>query len=232
VSLGYSFSWSDFSGTSSGSNSGQTTTNTIYGTAYRQTGQYSTAGISSTYSQQSAPESANDSKIWNVSLFSTYGLPSGLSLSSSLGYSLLIPNSGSSTGGVTSNSNLSYRFSRAVVTVGVFSDFRQTALEGQNFGIVRTQGFTGSFLYTFTPFMSASLQTTYSTNSNTGVGNNASTPDLSTLTSGATFNWQLLRWLSMNANYTYLVRSGPSGSLTGSGSIPINSASISLATTF
>jgi hypothetical protein len=135
--------------------------------------------------------------------------------------------------GVSSNSNLSYRFARAVVSVGIFSDFRQTSLEGQNFGIVQTSGYTGSIFYTFSPLVTGSLQATYTHNSPTGNGNNASSPSQSTFTGGANLNWALLRWLSLNGNYTYTLLSNPTtGALTGSGNISVNTATISLQAIF
>jgi hypothetical protein len=243
--VGYEFSLSDTSGASSGSNSGQTSVNLFTGSVNnsghttgnlftaslsRQTGQYSSAGISSSY--QLISQSNNDTQIWNVSLFSTYGLASGLSMSGSLGYSWLIPDQGSSTSGISSNTSVSYRFAQAVISVGIFSDFRQTALEGQNFGIVQTQGFTGLLLYTFTPFIIGSLQGSYTTNSFTGIGNSSSSPDTNTLTGTATLNWQLLRWLSMQGQYIYLLRSTSGGSLTTSGNVSVNTAIVSLNATF
>jgi len=168
-----------------------------------------------------------------VSLFSTYGLPSGLSLSSSVGYSQFSQPNQSSTSAVSSNSNLSYRFGPALVAVGIFSDFRQTALTGQNFGIVQTSGYTGSISYIFSPFITGSLQATYTHNSPTGNGNNASSPSQSAFTGGANLNWALLRWLSLNGNYTYSLLSNPTtGSLTGSSTISVNTATISLQAVF
>jgi len=231
VSVGYAFSWSDTSGASSGNNSGQTTGNLFTAALSRQTGLYSSVGISGSYQLQSAPQS--DQTIWNVSLFSTYGFPSGLSLSSSVGYSQISSDNAPTSSGVSSNSNLSYRFTRAVVTVGIFSDFRQTALSGQDFGIVQTSGYTGSLLYTFTPLVSGSLQASYYHNSPTGNGNNNSSPSQSTFTGGANLSYAMLRWLSLNGNYTYsLLSNRTTGSLTGSGTISINTATISLQAIF
>ncbi len=231
VSVGYAFSWSDTSGASSGNNSGQTTGNLFTASLSRQTGLYSSVGISGSYQLQSAPQS--DQTIWNVSLFSTYGFPSGLSLSSSVGYSQVSSDNAPTSSGVSSNSNLSYRFTRAVVSVGVFSDFRQTALTGQNFGIVQTSGYTGSVLYTFTPLVTGSLQANYYHNSPTGNGNNSSSPSQSTFTGAANLSWAFLRWLSLNGNYNYSLLSNPTtGSLTGSGTISVNTATISLQAIF
>jgi len=247
VSVGYAYSWSDTSGTSSGSTlgtssgntSGTTTGNLFTASLARNTGTYSSVGISGSYQLLSTPQSSGsassgstldgDQHIWNVSVFSTYGLPSGLSMSSSVGYSQLSQPNQPSTSGVSSNSNLSYGFGPARVAVGIFSDFRQTALTGQNFGIVQTSGYTGSLFYPFTPLVTGSLQAAYYHNSPTGSGNNASSPSQSTFTGSATLTWAMLRWLSLSGNYNYSLRSDPTtGSLSGSGSIPVNTATVSL----
>jgi hypothetical protein len=215
ATVGYQFTESETSQSGSGSGSGSSTGHTLSGSVARQTGQFSSAGLSSSYTVLSG----GDTTIWNVSLFTTYGLPSGLSMSGSIGYSLLSPKNGQDTSAITSNSSLSYRFTKATIAIGVFQDFRQTALEGQDFGIVETRGYTGTFLYTFTPFITGSLQATYTTNDNTGIGNSSSnSPTSSNLSATAGINWRLLRWLVMNVQYTYSLRSTTGGSSSGTSS--------------
>jgi hypothetical protein len=203
------------SSTISAASSAYTSSQTLYGSLSRQLGQFASAGISSSYTMQDQ----DNARIWNVSFFSTYGLPSGLSMSSSIGYSILTSDSQPSSGGITTNSSLSYRFARAVVAISAFQDFRQTAIEGQNFGIVQTAGYSGSFLYTFTPFLSGNALVAYTTNSSTGVGNNRSSPDSNTFTAGAGLSWQMLRWLSSTLQYTYTLQSSSGNSTSGSGTV-------------
>src|SRR3984893_19480525 len=124
-----------------------------------------------------------------------YDYPSGLSLSGSVGYSQLSQSGQSSQGSVSSNSNLSYRFGPAFVSLGIFSDFQQTALTGQNFGIVATQGFTGTLGYTFTPLVSGAVVATSTNNGFTGSGNSSSSPNTNNLTTSANLTWQLRPWL-------------------------------------
>jgi hypothetical protein len=229
ATVGYQFTESETSQSGSGSGSGSSTIgHTLSGSVTRQTGQFSTAGLSSSYTVLSG----GDTRIWNVSLFTTYGLPTGLSLSGSIGYSLLSAKNQPDNSGITSNSSLSYRFTRATIAIGVFQDFRQTALEGQNFGIVETRGYTGTFLYTFTPFITGSLQSIYTTNQNTGIGNNQSAPASRNLSASAGLNWTVLRWLIMNLQYTYTLRNTTGGSVGGNGDITENRAVLSLFATF
>jgi hypothetical protein len=250
ISAGYQFSHTNTSGNNTSGNnantsifgvgtSGSTTGNTIFGSFSRQLTLYQTAGVSSSYTWLSSD--TDNARLWNVSLFSTYGLPSGLSLSSSIGYTQVSSDNQDTTGGVTTNSTLSYRWVRAAISLGVFQDFRQTAVQGQNFGIVQTTGFTGTFSYVITPVITTNLFATYTTNDATGVGNNASTPSVNTLTTGAGLNWQLLRWLAMRLQYTYTqygrggnASNGTSSSngVNGTGNTSVNQASVGFFSSF
>ena len=232
VSLGYEYSWSDTSGDASGINSGESHGNLVTASITRQTGTYSSVGVTGSYAVYS-PSQQPDNHIWNFSVFSTYGLPSGLSFSGSVGVSQFSQEGQPTSTGVTSNSSVSYTFGPAVASLAIFSGFRNTGLEGQNFGVVQTQAYTASLSYAFTPLVTGSVSGVYSENSPTGSGNNANGQNSSNLAATANLSWQLLRWLNLNGNYTYLLRSNPTtGSLTGSGSIPVNTVTLSLGATF
>ena len=232
VSLGYEHSWSNTSGASAGSNEGQSTGNLVTASISRQTGTYSSAGIQGSYAIYTQPQQDN-SYIWNFSVFSTYGFPSGLSFSGSVGVSQFSQNNQPTSTGATSNSSVSYTFGPATATLAIFSGFRQTGLDGQNFGVQQTQGYTGAFSYRFTPLITGSLQAAYTENSPTGGGNNANGASNKNLTAGANISWQILQWLSLNGNYNYLLRSNPNtGSISGSGTIPVNTATLTLGATF
>jgi hypothetical protein len=219
--MGYEFSAGNTTGSNSGNStvgatSGYATSQTVYGSLGRQTGQFSTAGISSSYTLLSV----DDARIWNVSLFASHGVPPDLSLSASLGYSFLRSDNEPDTGIVTTNSTLSYRFTQAVISVSAFQDYRNTGSGGENFGVVQTSGYAGRFLYTFAPSVTVNLLARYTTNGITGVGNDASTPSSSTLTAGAGLRWQILGWLSSSLQYTYTVGNSGSNFAAGSGGIP------------
>ena len=218
--VGYEFSASDTTGSNSGNStvgatSGNSTSQIVWGSLSRQTGQYSTAGISSSYTLLSV----DNARIWNVSFFSSYGVPQGLSLSSSLGYSFLSSDNEPDTGGVTSNSTLSYTFTRAVISVSAFRDYRNTDTLGQNFGVVQTSGYAGNFLYSFTPSITGNLQASYTTNDFTGIGNNGSTASSNTLTAGGGLTWQIVSWLSSSLQYTYTVGDSGNNPTNGNGGI-------------
>ena len=229
---GYEFSKTDTIGGQGGGQAEDTTTHTGFASISRQIGLYGTAGVSTTYSFQTR----DSTKIWNASLFGAYGLPTGLSLSATVGYSLLNSDSQSNEGTVSANANASYRFTRAVISVGVFQDFRQTAQQGQNFGTVVTRSYFGSFLYQLTPFINTVLHANYAENEGIGTGNAQNGGTAKTLSYGATVNWQILRWLTASLQYTHTKQTGNNfnqgGNVLGTGDFAENRAILSLFATF
>jgi hypothetical protein len=225
VRAGYEFSRSD--NLNGSSNSNDTTSHTVFGSVSRQFGLYTTAGLSTSFQQQSD----ENTRIYNASLFGAYGLPTGLSLAASVGYSILDSDS-NNEGTISASLNASYRFARAVISVGVLQDFHQTAQQGQNFGTVESRTYFGSFLYQLTPFINTVLHASYSENSPTGTGNNENSGTQTQLTYGASLNWQVLRWLTASLQYTFTKETGQNsfnqGSTTGSGEFKENRASLSL----
>ena len=126
---------------------------------------------------------------------------------------------------VSSNTSFSYRFVRAVISLGLFQDFRQTAEEGQDFGLVVTRTINGTFSYQLTPFINTNLRASYSRNEPTGSGNSSSSQATSTFTAGGGLSWQVLRWLSMRLDYTHTERSSDNSRTLTSGSASSGSSS-------
>ena len=215
-----------------GNRGGDGTTHTGFAQVSRQFGLYTNGGVQTSYSYQTD----QNTKIWNASLFGAYGLPSGISLSGSVGYSLLNSDVESNDGTVSASLRASYTFTRAVISVGVFRDFRQTAQSGENFGTVATTSYFGSFLYQLTPFINLTLQVQYNENEPTGTGNNQNdNRQQKTLTYGASANWQIVRWLSANLAYNYTRQTGDSafnGGTGATGTFAENRVSLSLFSTF
>ena len=174
-----------------------------------QLGTYASAGVQGSYSTHSL----DDVKIWNGSVFGTYGLPTGVSFSGSLGYSLVTSDAASDQSGVSANANASYAHARGVISFGIFQDFRTTFQggqlgqsgadqSGQDFGVVQTLGLTGTFTYQLTPLIGSFFQATYTQNENTGIGNTKTNTTQDFFTASAGINWPLLRWLSFSLRYT------------------------------
>jgi hypothetical protein len=202
---GYEFSnSSDLNNSNSSGVGGDNTSNTVFGSVSRLFGLYTSAGVSSSYSIQSQ----DNTRVFNASLFGAYGLPTGLSLSASVGYSILNSDTQSNEGTVSVNALASYRFTRAVISVGAFQDFQQTAQQGQNFGTVQTRSYFGSFLYQVTPFINTVLSARYSESQPTGTGNVQNNQSQNTLTYGASVNWLVLRWLTASVRYDYTKQTG------------------------
>ena len=231
--VGYEFSRADrLNGGGNGNTSdSENTSHTGFASLARQFGLFATGGLSGSYQVQSS----EDTRIWNASLFGSYGVPNGLSLAGSVGYSMLNSDTRDDEGTVSFNVNASYRFlNRAFVSVGVFQDFRQTSQQGQNFGTVQTRSYFGSFLYQITPFINASVNATYSENEPTGSGNTGGTGTQTALSYGGALNWQILRWLTASLQYTYTKQKGQ-GSFGGpenSGEFAENRAILNLSATF
>ncbi len=249
---GYEYSLRETSGGSSSAATGTTTTNKsastestghrVLGSLSRRIGHFARAGLSSSYSINSTNDT--DSRTWNISVFTAYGLPTGLSLTGSLGYSLHDPDGGDAVSAMSSNTSFSYRFVRSVISLGVFQDFRQTAEEGQDFGLVVTRSLNGSFSYQLTPFINTRVRASYSRNEPAGGDGGASGQASTTFTAGWGLSWQVLRWLSMTLDYTHTERStdnsrtltsgGPSSTSSSSDSRDVseNRALLSLSASF
>lgn len=229
IRAGYEFSRTD---TTDGASNvgGDTTSHTFFGAASRQFGLYTSGGVSSSYSFQTL----SDTRIWNASVFGAYGLPTGLSLSGAVGYSVLTSDTEDSEGTVSANATVSYRFTRAVISAGVFQDFRQTAQQGENFGTVQTRSYFGSFLYQLTPFINTVLRASYTENAPTGTGNVSGSGTQEYLTYGGSVNWQALRWLTASLQYAYQQQRGRSVFVdqAGSGNYAENRVTLSLFATF
>lgn len=233
IRVGYEFSRIDTTGGDGNNNvGGDTTSHTFFGSASRQFGLYTTGGVSTSYQFQTQ----GDSRIWNASLFGAYGLPTGLSFSGAVGYSVLMNDDQDSEGIVSANANVSYRFTRAVISVGVFQDFRQTGQQGENFGTVQTRSYFGSFLYQLTPFINSVLRVTYTENEPTGTGNVEGSGTQKYLTYGAAVNWQALRWLTASLQYNYTRQTGRGTFVnqggTGTGDYAENRVTLGLFATF
>ena len=232
VRAGYEFSKTD---TVSGNNSGiggDTTSHTGFASASRLFGLYTTAGVSTSYSYQTQ----DNTKIFNASVFGAYGVPSGLSLSAAVGYSILNSDTQDNEGTVSVNAVASYRFTRAVISVGVLQDFQQTAQQGQNFGTVESRSYFGNFLYQLTPFINTTLEARYSEATPTGTGNIQTNQTQTTLTYGAALNWMILRWLTASIRYDFTKQTGTTafqqGSFNNGGDFKENRATLNLFATF
>src|SRR4029077_6454568 len=153
-------------------------------------------------------QTQDNTKIFNASVFGAYGVPSGLSLSAAVGYSILNSDTQDNEGTVSVNALVSYRFTRAVISVGALQDFQQTAQQGQNFGTVETRSFFGNFLYQITPFINATVDARYSEATQTGTGNVQTNQTQTTLTYGAGLNWLVLRWLTASLRYDFTKQTG------------------------
>jgi hypothetical protein len=178
VSAGYNLSISKT--TNAGVDDETNLGNTFYASVSRAIGAYGSAGLSGSYNFQTL----DDTKTWNVSVFGTYGLPTGLSVSASLGYSHVTADNGQDDGTLTTNTTISYLFGRVSTSLYAYADFQQTFVTGENLGILATKGVGATVSFPLTAVMSLSLYGSWSQATPTGIGNNASSPTTNTYSGG------------------------------------------------
>jgi hypothetical protein len=195
VRAGYEFSQIHTSGLTTSDSTGHL----IWASVARQISPLRSVGVSTSYSVQSL----DNTRIGNVSLFTAYELPGRISLSGSLGVGFLSSDAGGDFTTMTSSTSASYRFAKAVIGVAILQDFNQTGLQGQDFGVVLTRSYTGTFSYALTPFVDTTLRASYSENQFTGVGNSRASPDTKTLSAQASLAWRIRPWLTAGLDYTY-----------------------------
>jgi hypothetical protein len=226
VTLGYQYLTSHTDTHATASTSGgaatQDASETIQGhqitaTYSRQINPRTTAGITGSFGWSTEDSNTNgttggDFETWNVSIFNGYTV-GPWTLAGSIGYGGVIRDSGNDST-ITTTSSLSYRFARAIATVGVDSGFSQTFAQGQNFGVIETHGVTGSFSYTITPAISALATGSWRENQNTGNTNTLGSDKQTTWQVGATIGVRLTRWLTLSGSYDHIEASS-SGKTTG-----------------
>jgi hypothetical protein len=172
-------------------------------------------GVTTSYALRNITTQAQDSdfQIWNASTFTDYELPGRLRLNLTLGVSGLTTDSGDSVGpNLSTRSSLTYQFARAVATLAVDRGFSETFTEGENFGVIETEGVTASLSYPFTPYLTGSVTGSYRHNKTTDVGSDIGTNqrDQETENWGGslTLTWQVRKGLSVELGYTYTQQVG------------------------
>lgn len=175
----------------------------VFGSFSRSLDTFTTAGVSSSFSLILGSDT--DSRVWNASVFAAHGVPGGFSLSGSLGVSLFDSDVADYRARMSASITASYRFANATLSAGYFQDFRQTADEGEDFGIVFTRTVFVAFSYAITPFVTASARGQYSRNEPVEGGGSGISPQ-STYVAGAGISWRVLTWLTLSGSYTWTKR--------------------------
>jgi len=176
----------------------------LTGTFQRQVTTSTTVGVTGSIGfrhEDSDGGTSTDFKLWNIAVFNTY-TSGNLTLAGSVGYSALRRDTGDDSA-FFSVTSISYRFARAVAILGFDSGFSETYSQGENFGVVRTRGVTGTFVYEVTPSLTGSVTGFYRENHNTGAA--GSLADERETTWGATLGigLQLTRWLRLTTLFAH-----------------------------
>jgi putative beta-barrel porin BBP2 len=182
------------------------------GSFSRDISQRMTAGVSGGYAFRTQDARGSNAEtnfqLWNVSLFDNYALPKLIEFRLSIGVSKL---STERDPFVSTSSSLAYWFGQAVATVAVVRGLSETFDGGQNQGVVKTTGATGSLAYSFTPSLSGLASVAYHENEFTGVGGTPTATAVGTsptrtervLVGSIGLTFQIVRWLSSSLLYSY-----------------------------
>jgi hypothetical protein len=196
---------------------------------------FASAGISAGYSWRHEADTGGtgrDFEIGNVSLFGVYAIPGRWSINGSVGVSRLLDERGNDHLLLSTAAGLSYRFARATATLGVDRGFSESFAQGQNFGVVETQGVTASLTYPVTPALVGAISAFYRENEFTGLGVEGRGRGRKEDVWGAavSVSVRLLSWLGLEAEYRHEERSG--STLGAQGGFTENRARLSLFATF
>jgi hypothetical protein len=175
-------------------------------------------GLTGSYGLRSFEDDTGttDFQVWNASIFSSYTLPGRLSLRGSAGVTGIQTDTENLGPGFFTLTSLTYQFVRATAALSLDKGFSETFSGGENFGVVDTEGVTGSLTYSFTPTLSGTASAFYRRNKSTGIGNDSdntsSTGDSRSETWGGSigFGWRILRGLLLDVTYTYVNQSSDS----------------------
>jgi hypothetical protein len=178
--------------------------------ATRQLTTLRSVGITSSYALRTVTSgnSETDFTLWNAAVFTDYELPRRLKLSGSLGVSALSADSGVSVGpNLSTKSTLTYQFARAVLSLSVDKGFSETFAEGENFGVVETEGVTGSLSYPFTPSITGTLTGNYRRNKTIDIGDTSlgtqQAQESENWGGTLSFSWRVRPGVLVDLSYTY-----------------------------
>jgi hypothetical protein len=184
----------------------------------RQSTVLGTVGVKGSYAFRTATEDTGDTdfQIWTAAVFTKYALPGRLTLDGSLGATGFTTDPGGSVGPkLFSATRVSYEFGRAIATLAFDSGFSETFSGGENFGVVETQGITGSLLYPFTPKLSGTISGSYRKNKSANLGDEPGQVDKNKNWGGTlALLWRIQRGLLLSLSYTYLEQVGSDDGVT------------------
>jgi hypothetical protein len=173
----------------------------------RQSTTLRTVGVKGSYAFRTVTDDIGDAhyQIWTAAVFTKYALPGRLTLEGSLGATGLTSDIGASVGPkLFSATRISYEFGRAIATLAFDSGLSETFSGGENFGVVETQGITGSLLYPFTPKLSGTVSGSYRKNKSANLGDEPGQVDKNKNWGGTlALLWRIQRRLLLSVSYTY-----------------------------
>ena len=141
---------------------------------------------------------------WNLSLFNNYVVTDKIILRGNIGLAQLESSGTKTRLLLTSDTDLTYYAGPAILGLKLERGFSESFAQGQNFGVVETSGISSSVSYRFTPLLTGLATAGYRENKFTGLGGGGQAGrEDKTVTAAANVTYQVLRWLTATADYTY-----------------------------
>jgi len=188
----------------------------------RKVNSFRSYGVIASYALRSATSNTQDVdfQVWNAQVFHDYELTNRLKLHTTLGVSGVNTDSGQSSGpSLSTQSSLVYQFAKAILTVAADKGVSETFTQGENFGLVETEGARASLSYPFTPSITGTVDGYYRHNKETGIGgfttNTTGNGETKSWGGSLTFSWQILRTLLFTLTYTYTKQTGDTNNPNG-----------------
>jgi hypothetical protein len=228
-SLGYEYLTSKSAGNGGGGTSilvaGEKSTvkgHQVTASASRQLTPLTLVGVKGSYGLRDVKTDDDDLdyQIWTGSVFARYVFPGRLVLDVSVGVSGLTAESQTLGPNISTASSLTYQFSRATATLAVDRGLAETFVDTADFGVVETEGVTGTFAYDLTPSIRVTITGRYRHNKFTDVAGRSvlARRDEETESWGgsAAMSWRVLRNVLLDVAYVYnqQVAFGSSGGAT------------------
>jgi hypothetical protein len=207
----------------------------VTGSVARQLNALPSAGVSASYSLRTLTSSGSDEDVqeWTAALFGGYVLPERWSVTGNVGLSVL---SGRGTRSIVSGSiGLLYRLARGTFGLLLERGFSETFAEGENFGIVETQGVTATLSYAVTPLVTCTGQVFYRQNEPTRFSGDSGGEKENVWGGTAAVAYQVRPWLVIGIDYGYSnadFSGTPAGGGRSRGDVIENRVRISLSAVF
>jgi hypothetical protein len=186
----------------------------VVGALDRQLNRLASGGLTGSYAFRTETRDqaggASDFHMWTAAAFAGYGIPGRWSVAASVGFAQVADDSGIVDASPTAVVALTYWPARGSVSLHLERGLSETFSEGENFGVVRTQGVGLRLSYPLTPALTVAAGASYRENRFTGLGGEARDANDESHDASASLSFRATRWLTIGLEYDYR-HASPSG---------------------